>query len=293
MPAHKSHQDWVELPEVQVCIEAALQEDLGPEWIDATSVALVPPEEQARALLVAREPCHVAGTGLVAEVFQHIDKTLDCTICVVDGRAVKAGTVVMEVRGAARSILTAERTALNFMQRMCGIATLTAQYVAEAGRPEVSILDTRKTTPGLRAVEKHAVVCGGGANHRAGLYDAVLIKDNHLATWRRGHGRGAGAAVVAARARFPDLKIAVEVDTLEQLEEVLVERPDQVLLDNMPLDILRICAARCQGICRTEASGGITLETVCAVAATGVDAISVGALTHSATAIDLGLDFAS
>jgi len=197
----------------------------------------------------------------------------------------------MTIRGSARSILTAERTALNFIQRMCGVATITAQFVKAADNPEVDILCTRKTTPLLRPFEKYAVRCGGGVNHRYGLFDAVLIKDNHLASWERTHGIGVGEAVAAARARYPELKIEVEVDTIEQLKEAIETRPDWVLLDNMPPPVLRECVALCKGICRTEASGGINLNTINAIAHTGVDALSVGALTHSVPSIDLALDF--
>ena len=204
-----------------------------------------------------------------------------------DGSDAQPGDTLLTVSGTVTSILTAERTALNFLQRLCGVATLTRRFVEAANQPEVALLDTRKTTPGWRALEKAAVRSGGGTNHRMGLYDAIMIKDNHVALW----GGGTIAdAVCTARARFPELKIEVEVDTLEQLEAVLPAEPDWVLLDNMTPETLQEAVKLCDGRCQTEASGGITLETIGAIAATGVDAVSVGALTHAAVAIDLGLD---
>jgi len=283
--------DIFQRPEVRESIQLALREDLGDIGVDVTSESLVPPEARAEAHLMAREPCTVAGVAVAREVFVQLDPALSIEICVGDGIPVEAGTIVMIIRGAARSILTAERTALNFMQRMCGVATITSRYVQAAGNPDVDILCTRKTTPLLRPFEKYAVRCGGGVNHRYGLFDAVLIKDNHLASWERTHGIGVGEAVAAARSKYPGLKIEVEVDTIEQLREALETRPDWVLLDNMPPPVLRECVVLCKGICRTEASGGITLKTIHDVAHTGVDAISVGALTHSAPSIDLALDF--
>ncbi len=287
----------VELPnilkkeEVGALIKLALIEDLGEINIDVTSDSLVPPEELAEAHMVAREACVLAGTPVAAEVFRQVNPDLDCEIRVPDGTTVEKGTTVLVIKGSAQSILTAERTALNFIQRMSGVATITAEYVKAAANPEVMLLDTRKTTPALRSFEKYSVLCGGGTNHRYGLFDAVLIKDNHLASWTKKQGTGVGAAVAAARSNYPDLKIEVEVDTIEQLKEALTTQPDWVLLDNMPPPVLRECVALCDGICKTEASGGINLNTIRAIAQTGVDAISVGALTHSAPSIDLALDF--
>ena len=277
--------------EVRESIRLALREDLGDIGVDVTSESLVPPEALAEAHLVARENCIISGVAVAREVFIQTDPGLEIEESVADGHPAEKGTTVLVIRGSAKSILTAERTALNFMQRMCGVATITADYVRAAGNPEVDILCTRKTTPLLRPFEKYAVRCGGGVNHRYGLFDAVLIKDNHLASWERTHGIGVGEAVAAARARYPELKIEVEVDTVEQLREALETRPDWVLLDNMPPPVLRECVALCRGVCRAEASGGITLRTIGAIARTGVDAISVGALTHSAPSIDLALDF--
>lgn len=280
-----------ERKEVRESIKLALREDLGDVGLDVTSDSLVPPHALAEAHLVAREKCVIAGVAVAKEVFLQTDSSLVVEECVADGTAVEGGTNVLIIQGSAKSILTAERTALNFIQRMCGVATITAEYVKAADNPDVDILCTRKTTPLLRPFEKYAVRCGGGVNHRYGLFDAVLIKDNHLASWERTHGIGVGEAVAAARAKYPQLKIEVEVDTIEQLKESLETRPDWVLLDNMPPPVLRECVALCKGICKTEASGGINLKTIYDIAHTGVDAISVGALTHSAPSIDLALDF--
>lgn len=278
-------------PEVKESIALALREDLGDIGVDVTTESLVPPEARAEAHLVAREACVIAGVSVAKEVFLQVNPDLEVVECVADGTVVEAMTNVLVIKGAAKSILTAERTALNFIQRMCGVATITAEYVKAAGNPDVDLLCTRKTTPLLRPFEKYAVRCGGGVNHRYGLFDAVLIKDNHLASWERTHGIGVGEAVAAARRMYPELKIEVEVDTIEQLKEALETHPDWVLLDNMPPPVLRECVALCKGVCKTEASGGINLDTIYDIAQTGVDAISVGALTHSAPSIDLALDF--
>lgn len=283
--------DIFERKEVRESIRLALEEDLGDAGVDVTSESLVSPEAQAEAHLVAREDCVIAGVAVAKEVFLQVNSELNIEECVADGRSVEKGTVVLIIRGSAKSILTAERTALNFIQRMCGVATITAEYVRRADNPDVDILCTRKTTPLLRPFEKYSVRCGGGVNHRYGLFDAVLIKDNHLASWEKTHGIGVGEAVAAARKKYPDLKIEVEVDTIEQLKESLETGPDWVLLDNMPPPVLIECVALCKGICKTEASGGINLDTISGIAKTGVDAISVGALTHSAPSIDLALDF--
>ena len=272
--------------QVEELIRCALVEDLGPEWLDATTVALAS-EAQGTAQLRTREPCRVAGVEVAREVFLHVDEQLAVEIERPDGSDVLPGDTLLTVSGKVSAILTAERTALNFLQRLCGVATLTRTFVEAANRPEVALLDTRKTTPGWRALEKAAVVCGGGVNHRMGLYDAIMIKDNHVALW----GGGTIAdAVNTARSTFPALKIEVEVDTLEQLEAVLPAKPDWVLLDNMTPETLKKAVKLCDGHCQAEASGGITLETIGAIAATGVDAVSVGALTHAAAAVDLGLD---
>jgi len=283
--------DIFQRPEVRESIRLALKEDLGDVGVDVTSESLVSADAMAEAHLVARQHCVIAGVEVAKKVFRQVNDTLKVDIHVSDGTIVDALTNVLTIRGSARSILTAERTALNFMQRMCGVATITDRFVKAADNPDVEILCTRKTPPLLRPFEKYAVRCGGGVNHRYGLFDAVLIKDNHLASWERTHGIGVGEAVAAARERYPDLKIEVEVDTIGQLKEALETKPDWVLLDNMPPPVLRECVALCEGICQTEASGGINLDTIYDIAHTGVDAISIGALTHSAPSIDLALDF--
>jgi len=278
-------------PEVEALIKWALEEDLGEPYLDVTSDALIAPEEQIKAHLVAREDCTIAGGPVAQKVFQLLDPTLNVKTIHSDGETVHAGTTILIISGSAQKILTAERTALNFMQRMSGIATITSRYINAMNNSNVMLLDTRKTTPALRPFEKYAVLCGGGTNHRYGLFDAVLIKDNHLASWKKNNGTGVNAAVAEARKKYPTLKIEVEVDTIEQLKEAIQTKPDWVLLDNMSLSSLSECVTLCKGICKTEASGGVNLQTIGAIAQTGVDAISVGALTHSAPSIDLALDF--
>jgi nicotinate-nucleotide pyrophosphorylase (carboxylating) len=270
----------------------ALAEDLGAETVDVTSDALVPEGRPAKAYLVARQTGILAGATVAAEVFRQVDPSIEIEEGMSDGCPMEHGDIILAISGSARSILVGERTALNFIQRMSGIATLTRQYVDEAKNPDVKLLDTRKTTPTLRAFEKHAVLCGGGTNHRMGLYDMAMLKDNHLAYWAENHDSGICGAVKAVRDRFPDRLVEVEVDTIEQLQEVLPAKPDWVLLDNMPPIVLRSCVKLCEGVCQTEASGGITLDTIREIAKTGVDAISVGALTHSAPSADLALDWA-
>ena len=278
------------LPSTLALIRAALEEDLGGIG-DVTSIALVPEGIPAAAEIVARHPMALAGLPVAAKVFRTVDPAISVTPLAADGDVLSAPAPVLRVEGPARSLLSAERTALNFLQRMCGIATATRRLLDLVPPGSVQILDTRKTLPAYRRLDKYSVACGGGTNHRMGLFDAVLIKDNHLAFWRQ-NARGTLAdAVRAARAAFPALKIELEVDTLDQLREALPARPDWVLLDNMPPALLREAVALCAGACKTEASGGITAETLPAVAATGVTAVSLGALTHSVKAADLALDF--
>ena len=268
-------------------IAAALKEDIGDG--DVTTDFFVPETLHATGRIIVREKTVVAGTGAAAEVFRQVDPSTDIEISHSDADEVAAGDVIMEVRGLARSILKAERVALNFLQRLCGIATLTREFINAIENHSAKILDTRKTTPGLRALEKAAVVAGGGVNHRFGLYDMVLIKDNHLATLR-------GLSTLADRIRRlrqerPNIRIEVEADDLEQVRAfVEVEGIDVILLDNMtPAQIREALALRRNNI-KFEASGGITLKNVKRVAATGVDFISIGALTNAARAIDIGLE---
>jgi nicotinate-nucleotide pyrophosphorylase (carboxylating) len=268
-------------------IAAALKEDIGDG--DITTNFFVPETLHATGRIIVREKAVVAGTGGAAEVFRQVDPSTDIKISCRDGDDVAPSDVIIEVRGLARSILKAERVALNLLQRLCGIATLTREFVNAVGNHSAKILDTRKTTPGLRALEKAAVVAGGGVNHRFGLYDMVLVKDNHLATLE-------GLSSFADRIRRlrqerPDIRIEVEADDLEKARAfVEVNGVDVILLDNMtPAQIREALALRRNDI-KFEASGGITLKNVKRVAATGVDYISIGALTNAARAIDIGLE---
>jgi nicotinate-nucleotide pyrophosphorylase (carboxylating) len=268
-------------------IAAALKEDIGKG--DITTEFFVPETLHAGGRIVAHEPAIVAGTGTAAEIFRKIDPATDVQIVRRDGEAVAAGDTVIEVRGLARSILKAERVALNFLQRLCGIATLTRQFVDAVGNHPAKILDTRKTTPGLRVLEKAAVVAGGGVNHRSGLFDMVLVKDNHLAAL--GGLSGFADQIFRLRKERPDVRIEVEADDLEQARAfVEIDGIDVILLDNMgPAQIREALALRRNSI-KFEASGGVTLKNVRRIAATGVDYISIGALTNAARAIDLGLE---
>ena len=270
-------------------VRAALEEDIGTG--DVTTLATVPETARAIAIMRAREILVPAGLDLAEAAFRAMSTETQVTRMAQEGAPVAAGMALMRVAGPARSLLSAERVALNFVQRLSGIATLTAQFVDAIKGTGARILDTRKTTPGWRQLEKYAVTCGGGANHRIGLYDMVLIKDNHLAALRDALPNPVAAAIERARARFPGLKIEVEADTLEQVEQALEARPDFILLDNMNPVQLRLAVQKCKGRTLTEASGGVTLGTVRTIAETGVDFVSVGALTHSARAVDIGLDF--
>ena len=268
-------------------IAAALKEDIGKG--DITTEFFVPEALHASGRIVTHEPAVVAGTATAAEIFRKIDPATDIQIVSPDGEAVVAGDIVIEVRGLARSILKAERVALNFLQRLCGVATLTRQFVDAVGNHPAKILDTRKTTPGLRALEKAAVVAGGGVNHRSGLFDMVLVKDNHLAAL--GGLSGFADQIRRLRKEQPNVRIEVEADDLEQARAfVEIDGIDVILLDNMePAQIREALALRRNNI-KFEASGGITLKNVRRIAATGVDYISIGALTNAARAIDLGLE---
>ena len=271
-------------------IERALAEDIGSG--DLTARYFVPADRLATALMVARQEGVIAGAELAREVFLSVDSSLDVNVMIEDGARVTTGAIVMKISGAARSILTAERTALNFMQRLSGIATQTYEYVKAVEGTKARILDTRKTTPGWRLLEKAAVASGGGTNHRMGLYDRVMVKDNHLVS--EGGMQALQEAMKRLLADHPDVEIEVEADRLDQVEAFLgMKEVDYILLDNMSLDELRQ-AVEMRGI-RTrpmlEASGGVTLASVRAIAETGIDFISVGALTHSVKAMDLALDF--
>lgn len=281
--------DVMKDPRALEIIRLALAEDIGTG--DATTRALVDPSIQATGEILSRVPCCVAGGTVAAAVLREVDPALKVEIIVPDGGTVRAGETILTVRGAAASILVAERTALNFMQRLCATATLTRKFV-EAVKPfGTMILDTRKTTPCLRLFEKYAVTCGGGTNHRFGLYDRILMKDNHRRLWKGGDPDRLDLAVLAARQAYPKLMVEIEVESIAECTSALRAKPEWILLDNMPCPMMRECVALCKGISKTEASGGITLDRAKEVAATGVDAISLGCLTHSAGSIDLSLEW--
>lgn len=275
----------LEARQIQRVVDMALDEDA--PFGDLTSQTLVPVSAIARAELVAREPGVLAGAAVFETAMTTLDPTVEVTMHALDGDRFEARAVLATIMGPARAVLQSERVALNLLQRMTGIATLTATYVAAISGTTARVVDTRKTTPGLRALERHAVRCGGGHNHRYSLSDAVMAKDNHLAVIP-----DLTAALRQARADLPHTThIEVEVDRLEQLDAVLDSgAAGTIMLDNFTLEDLRAGVARIAGRALVEASGGITLETIGDVARTGVDVISVGALTHSVRALDLGLD---
>ncbi len=276
-------------PEVHALIRLALQEDVGPG--DVTAHYFVPADARARAVVVAKEAGVLAGVALAEAVFRAVDPAVALVAGRADGDRLAVGDVVLELEGSARSILTGERTALNFLQRLSGIATQTAAYVQAVAGSGATILDTRKTTPGWRWLEKAAVRAGGGTNHRMGLYDMAMVKDNHLP--KAGGRVGLQAGIDALQAAQPDIKVELEADTVDQLREFLTLRGVSfILLDNMSLEAMRQCVALARGSgVKLEASGGITLARLPEIAATGVDFISSGALTHSVRALDLSLDF--
>lgn len=270
--------DWREL------VAQALAEDIGPG--DITTETTVPAGLRARGVFLAKATGVLSGLDVAAECFRQLDPACDFQARLAEGDEFAPGTTLAVVTGSARALLTAERTALNFLQRLCGTATLTRAYVDRVAGTKARIVDTRKTTPGLRQLQKTAVRAGGGHNHRFALYDGVLLKDNHLAL-----AGGVAAAVAAARAGAPHtLRVEVEVTNLPQLEEAIAAGADVALLDNMDLASLRQAVQLAAGRIVLEASGGVNLDTVSAIAATGVDLISVGALTHSAPAVDISLE---
>ncbi len=276
---------------VSTLIELAIAEDVGSG--DVTSLYFIPENRLGRAFVAVRKDGVVSGVEIAARVFTTIDPTLDVEILVPDGSRVAAGALLLRIEGPARSILTAERTALNFLQRLSGIATLTARHVEEIRSTSARILDTRKTTPGYRALEKQAVLHGGGTNHRMGLYDRAMVKDNHLVA--EGGLPALQEAIHRLKNDHPAVEVELEADNLAQVRDFLtLDGVDHLLLDNMDEEQLREAVAE-RGETRSkpllEASGGVTLDTLRAIAETGVDFISVGALTHSAPALDIGLDF--
>ncbi|MDA0768135.1 MAG: carboxylating nicotinate-nucleotide diphosphorylase [Verrucomicrobia bacterium] len=270
-------------------IDLALIEDVGTG--DVTSEYFVPADRRARAVVIGKSIGVLAGTAVAAEVFQRLDEETEVEILLEDGVHIAPGAIVMEVRGAARSLLTAERTALNFLQRLSGVATKTAEFVEAVRGTDAVILDTRKTTPGWRLLQKAAVVAGGGQNHRMGLYDRAMVKDNHLVA--EGGIEALQAAIRELKEEKPGVEVELEADKLEQVEAFLkLEGVDYILLDNMDNEMLaQAVAMRRKGDARFEASGGVSWETVRGIAETGVNFISVGALTHSADALDLSLEF--
>ncbi len=275
------------LPKLLVAdaVRAALMEDLGRAG-DITTQATIPAGVRAKAVIEARDDGVIAGLALAREAFAQIDAGIVFEPCVEDGAHIAPGVIVAHLQGSARGMLSAERVALNYLGRLSGVATLTRRFALKIVHTKAKVCDTRKTTPLLRAFEKYAVRCGGGANHRFGLDDAVLIKDNHIAV-----AGGVVAALRAAKAFTGHLvKIEIEVDRLDQLHEVFAEGADVVLLDNMSPEMLREAVAMIDGRMICEASGGVRLDTIAAIAETGVDLISAGALTHSARAMDLSLD---
>jgi nicotinate-nucleotide pyrophosphorylase (carboxylating) len=275
--------------EIRAAVKNALAEDIGSG--DATTLATVPANATAKAVICAREPLVVAGLEFAEIAFRELSPKIKIEKLARNGQRIAAGKILLKISGPARAILSAERVALNFVQRLSGIATLTAQFVLAVRGTRAKILDTRKTTPGWRRFEKYAVACGGGKNHRIGLFDMILIKDNHLVALRNEKPNAIVAAISRARKKFPKLKIEVEADALKQVEQAVNARTDFILLDNMNLKQLRQAVKIVNGRAKTEASGGVNLKIVRAIAETGVDFISVGALTHSARAVDIGLDF--
>ena len=275
--------------EIRRAVRAALAEDLGSG--DATTLATVPASAKSVALMRAREPLTVAGIQFAEIAFRELSPKIKIKKLVRDGQKVAAGKTLLKISGSARAILSAERVALNFVQRLSGVATATAQFADLVKSTRARILDTRKTTPGWRRFEKYAVACGGGKNHRVGLFDMILIKDNHLVALRNEKPNAIAAAILRARKKFPKLIMEVEADTLAQVAQAAAAGADIILLDNMTTAQLRQAVKIVRRRAKTEASGGVSLKTVRAIAATGVDFISVGAITHSARAVDIGLDF--
>jgi len=281
--------DPLSAEEIRRAVQFALAEDIGIG--DVTTLATVPENATATGLMRAREPLVVAGLVLAEAAFCELSAEVKIMRSAEDGQRITPETPLLRVTGSARALLGAERVALNFVQRLSGVATLTTQFVEAVKGTRAQILDTRKTTPGWRRLAKYAVRCGGGRNHRLGLFDMVLIKDNHLAMLKTEPPNPIAAAVARARAQYPHLQVEVEADTLEQVDQALAAGANLILLDNMNPVQLRLAVQKAKGRAQTEASGGVSLAAVRAIAETGVDFVSVGALTHSARAVDIGLDF--
>lgn len=273
---------------VKQLIATALKED-GADC-DVTTLSLVDSEAVVTAHILTRHSCRTAGVTIGEEVFRQVDPSLKVEILIPDGTDIEANDVLMTITGKAASILIAERTALNFMQRMTGVATATRSFLKAVEGTNCKILDTRKTVPGFRLIDKYSVAAGGGTNHRMGLNDMVLIKDNHRKLWKGGDPNRLDQAVAAARAKFPNVPVEVEVESFEELASALEGKPEWIMLDNMPPAKMKEAVDIVAGRCKLEASGGISMETIHAAAETGVDAISLGCLTHSVKAADLSLE---
>lgn len=271
-------------------VRLALEEDL-MGGVDVTTESLVSPDAMAKGEILSRENCRVAGVPVALAVFKELSDEIKCEVVAGDGEDVEKGGTILRFYGRAKDILVAERTALNFMQRMCGIATMTRSFVREVEDLGTMILDTRKTTPGLRFLEKYSVLCGGGTNHRMGLYDRVLMKDNHRKLWEGNQEGRLDLAVLEARRRFPGVCIEIEVETLDELRSALQGEPEWIMLDNMSPEMMKEAVEITKGRSKLEASGGITIKNLRTAAETGVDAVSLGCLTHSVKSIDLSLEW--
>lgn len=277
-------------PRLETAVRLAFEEDLG-EIGDVTTLSLVDPSAIATGEILSREDCRVAGVPVAQAVLLKASPNVSFEVVAPDGSDVNAGDTILRFQGPARAILIAERTALNFMQRMCGIATMTRSFTRIVSDLGTLILDTRKTTPGLRFLEKYSVLCGGGTNHRIGLYDRFLMKDNHRKLWSGNNPGRLDLAVLEGRKHFPGIMVEIEVENLQELQSALAGNPEWVMLDNMDCPTMREAVRIAKGKTKLEASGGITMRNVREVAETGVDAISLGCLTHSVKSIDLSLEW--
>ena len=279
----------LDMNRVNTLIELALEEDLADRG-DTTSKSVIPADARAKGVLYAKSDCVLAGLAVAEAVFKKLDPACEFTYILHDGDKCSAKTVIAEITGNAVAMLTAERTALNFIQRLCGVATMAGNYAASVKDSAMEVLDTRKTTPGWRNLEKYAVAVGGASNHRIGLFDRIMIKDNHREMAGMEGPGGILRSVERARAMYPDLEVEVEVDTLEELDEALQSGCEYILLDNMSTEMMAEAVKRNQGRAKLEASGNITIERLPEIAAVGVDYASSGALTHSVKSSDISLD---
>ena len=279
----------LDMNRVNTLIDLALEEDLADRG-DTTSKSVIPADARAKGVLYAKSDCVLAGLAVAEAVFKKLDPACEFTYILHDGDKCSAKTVIAEITGNAVAMLTAERTALNFIQRLCGVATMANNYAASVKDSAMEVLDTRKTTPGWRNLEKYAVAVGGASNHRIGLFDRIMIKDNHREMAGMEGAGGILRSVERARAMYPDLEVEVEVDTLEELDEALQSGCEYILLDNMSTEMMAEAVKRNQGRAKLEASGNITIERLPEIAAVGVDYASSGALTHSVKSSDISLD---